>query len=61
MAWAVYFAGFRALRSLRLAINVLTFGRVPTMPQPLRWLCSRLSRVESKSGDQMIILFKKRG
>ena len=60
VAWTVYFPGFRALSCLRLARKVLTCGRLQGLPGPLRGLAKRLSRCESKLGDQLVILFRKR-
>jgi SAM-dependent methyltransferase len=59
--WTVYFPGFRALWALELALTVLSRGRFPILPGPLRRFAERLSRLESQLGDQLVILFRKRG
>jgi SAM-dependent methyltransferase len=59
LAWRAYFPGMRALWSLRLALNVLSFGRIERLPRPLAWLFSGLSRCENRWGDQLVILFEK--
>jgi len=61
VAWAVYFPAFRALWSLRLALNSLTFGRVQQLPWPLSAAYRRLSRYQSNWGDQLVVLFEKKG
>ena len=60
VAWAVYFPGFRALWALRLVLTVLTLGRAKRLPRPLSSLYNRLSRRESRRGDQLVVLFEKR-
>jgi len=59
LAWAVYFPAFRALWSLQLALKVLTFGCVQTLPRLLSSAYRRLSRRENRWGDQLVILFEK--
>lgn len=61
LAWAVYYPAFRALWTLRQALKVLTFGRMRRLPRPLSWLNRRLSRMRSPAGDQLIVLFRKKG
>ena len=61
LGWAVYYPAFRALWTLRQVLRVLTFGRVRRLPRPLNWLNNRLSRMRSLAGDQLIVLFGKRG
>ncbi len=61
LGYAVYSPAFRALWTLRLALKVLTLGRVRDLPRPLRWLERRLSRVQSRLGDQLVVLFEKQG
>lgn len=59
VAWRAYYPGFRALSSLQLAIKVLTGGRIRHLPAPLAGLRARLSHVESRGGDQLVILFRR--
>lgn len=59
VAWSAYSPAFRALWCLRLALGVLTFGLMNRLPPPLSWLARRLSRVESRRGDQLVVLFEK--
>ncbi len=59
VAWAVYFPGFRALWSFKLALKVITRGRWHELPRPLKKLDSRLSRWKNRMGDQLIVLFEK--
>jgi SAM-dependent methyltransferase len=59
VAWAVYFPGFRALWSFKLALKVITRGRRHELPRPLKKLDSRLSRCKNRMGDQLIVLFEK--
>lgn len=61
LAWRSYFFGMRALWSLRLALGVLSFGRMKTLPQPIKALFGSLSRRESRWGDQLVVMFQKRG
>ncbi len=61
VAWAVYSPAFRAFSSLQLVLRVVTFGWVQGLPQALQWASCRVSRVQSRWGDQLIILFEKRG
>ena len=60
VAWAAYYPAFRALWSLRLVLKVVTLGLVQRLPRPLQWVSCRLSRVQSRWGDQLIILFEKK-
>lgn len=59
VAWAVYFPAFRALWTLELGLSVLSRGHWTRLPAPLRWLDDRLSRVETRLGDQLVVLFRK--
>ena len=59
VARAVYFPAFRALWSFRLALSVMSFGRLRNLPMPLNWLDKRWSRRETLLGDQLVILFEK--
>lgn len=58
-AWAVYYPGFRALWSLRLALKALTAGRYLQHPSLLKKLDCWLSRCKNRCGDQLIALFEK--
>ena len=60
LTWTVYYPAYRALWTLSLVLRVLAFGRVRQLPQPLRWLNNRLSRLRSPAGDQLIVLFEKK-
>ena len=60
LAWAVYFPAFRALWSFKLVLKALTFGRVQRLPWPLSSAYRRLSRRESRLGDQLVVLFEKK-
>lgn len=59
IAWSAYSPAFRALWSLRLVLRVLTLGWLQRLPPPFSWLARRLSRVESRRGDQLVVLFQK--
>jgi len=59
-AWAAYYPGFRALWSLQLAVKVLTCGLVPRLPPPFPALHRWLSHRESRGGDQLVALFRKK-
>ncbi len=61
VAWRAYFPGLRALWSLRLALRVVSRGRVERLPEPLAAVFRGLSRCESRWGDQLVALFGKRG
>ncbi len=55
----VFFPGMRALMLLQVILNVCTFGRVKHLFWPLSSLEHRLSRIESRFGDQLVMLFRK--
>jgi SAM-dependent methyltransferase len=57
----VYFPGMRALLAVRLALNVCSGGLITRLPWPLFPLEKRLSKVESLGGDQLVMLFRRRG
>ncbi len=59
LAWAAYSPAFRALWSLRLVLQVLTFGRLRRLPWPLNRLSAHLSRRQSRTGDQLLVMFEK--
>ncbi len=61
LAWAVYYPAFRAIWTMELALRVLSRGRIRRHPAPIRWLDDRLSRCETRMGDQLVVLFRKRG
>lgn len=56
---AVYYPAFRALWFFTLSLKVISFGRIGAVPAPLRWIDDRLSRVETRLGDQLVVLFVK--
>lgn len=56
---AVYFPGLRAFMCLHAATRVLSFGRLRQTPWPLSALERALSRVQSRLGDQLVMLFRK--
>ena len=59
VGWAVYYPAFRALWLLAQVLKVISQNRIKTLPVPLQRLDNRLSRVESLSGDQLVVLFRK--
>lgn len=61
VAQRVYFPAMRALLTLRLALNVCSGGLIKRLPWPLSALERRLSRMESRGGDQLVLLFRKKG
>ncbi|MFQ5491043.1 MAG: methyltransferase domain-containing protein [Phycisphaerae bacterium] len=56
---AVYFPAMRLMMLLRVALRVCCLSLLKPFPPPLPWLERRLSRVESPSGDQLVMLFEK--
>ena len=56
----VYFPGLRVFMLLAQIFRVLSLGRLREVPWPLSALERRLSRVESRWGDQLVMLFTKR-
>ncbi len=60
IAWASYFPGYRAMTLLRSLTQVCTAGRVKHLPFPFALLGARLSHIEGRGGDQLVILFQKR-
>ncbi len=56
---AVYFPAMRAFWLLKQVFRVLTLGRYADLPWPLTWASCRLSHVESRLGDQLVVLFRK--
>ncbi len=56
---AVYFPGMRAFMFARQTLRALTFGSIRGLPWPLTVLEHRLSLVESHTGDQLVMLFRK--
>ena len=61
VGWRVYYPGFRALWCVRHVLRILTLGWLKSLPWPLGALDRRLSRMESLRGDQLVIMFEKRG
>ncbi len=57
---AVYFPAMRLLMLLRTTLRTCLAGKFKPFPPPLPALERRLSRVESPSGDQLVMLFEKR-
>ena len=60
VVWAVYYPAFRAFAALRQALRVLTRGTCESLPGPLQALNFALSRVQTRWGDQLVVLFQKR-
>ncbi len=60
VAWSTYFPAFRAFWTLRLVLKVLTLGWIKRLPWPLSAIYRKLSRVESRTGDQLVVLFHKK-
>ena len=58
---AAYFPAMRALLTLRLTLNVCSGGLIKHLPWPFSALEQQLSTMESRGGDQLIMLFRKRG
>jgi SAM-dependent methyltransferase len=59
VGWAVYFPAFRALWTFRLVLKVLTLGRFNRLPRPLYAMYRKLSRLETRLGDQLVVMFRK--
>ncbi|MBU0718104.1 MAG: class I SAM-dependent methyltransferase, partial [Planctomycetes bacterium] len=59
--YAVYFPGLRAMMGLTVVLRVVCRGRIRQLPRPLAALERRLSRISSRTGDQLIMLFSKSG
>lgn len=57
----VYCPAMRAFWTLRIGLRIMTGGVLRRLPPPLRWLEKRLSLVESRTGDQLVMLFEKKG
>lgn len=58
---AAYCPAMRAFWVMRIGLRIMTLGLLRSLPPPLRWLEKRLSLVESRTGDQLVMLFEKRG
>jgi len=56
----VFFPGLRLFMLLRQMLRVGCLGLGSPFPPPLSTIERRLSRVESKTGDQLVMLFEKR-
>lgn len=59
LGWAVYYPAFRAMWSFSLVLKVLTLGRLKGLPFPFRQLDNQFSRMETRLGDQLLVLFRK--
>lgn len=57
--YAVYFPAMRALTALGIVIRVCTLGLIKKPPFPFSWFENRFSRVESRTGDQLVMMFEK--
>ncbi len=57
--YAVYFPGMRAFMCLQAVLRVLSAGFFKRIPWPLSVLERRLSRMESATGDQLVMRFTK--
>lgn len=57
--YSAYCPGMRAFWVLRVALRTLSFGLLRQLPPPLRWLEKRLSLVQSRTGDQLVMLLEK--
>ncbi len=55
----IYFPAMRALMFLRVVLSVGTGGRIKKLPWPLSWLQIKMSKIESRTGDQLVMLFRK--
>ncbi|MCH8241407.1 MAG: class I SAM-dependent methyltransferase [Planctomycetes bacterium] len=57
---AVYFPCLRAMMAVEVALRTASRGRIKNLPRPLAALERRLSRIESRTGDQLVMLFTKK-
>jgi len=60
VAWAVYFPAMRSLWLLGIALEMATLGRIKNTGDRFGWLKSTLSRRQTRLGDQLVVLFRKR-
>ncbi len=56
---SVYFPGMRFFMILKVGLRVACASLFKPFPPPLPWLEKRLSKVESRTGDQLVMLFEK--
>ena len=59
--YAVYFPAMRAMMLLRVILNVCSGGLIQQLFPPFSWLERRLSLLETPTGDQLVMLFRKSG
>lgn len=59
VAHRVYFPAMRAFWLLKGVLRVLTRGRLTRLPWPFDALERTLSRCESRTGDQLVMLFRR--
>jgi len=57
----VFCPAMRAFWVLRIGLRILTGGLLRRLPLPVRWIEKRLSLTESRTGDQLVMLFEKKG
>jgi ubiquinone/menaquinone biosynthesis C-methylase UbiE len=60
LAWAAYFPAMRALWLLGTGVQVASLGRIKNTGNRFGWLKSVLSRRQTRLGDQLVVLFRKR-
>jgi len=60
VGWAVYFPAMRALWLLGTCVQIATLGRIKNTGDRFGWLKSVLSRRQTRLGDQLVVLFRKR-
>jgi SAM-dependent methyltransferase len=60
LSWEVYFPAMRALWLLGTAVQVASLGRIKNTGERFGWLKSVLSRRQTRLGDQLVVLFRKR-
>lgn len=56
----VYFPGLRAMMALDGVLRIISGGRIKKLPRPLAAMERWLSRVESRTGDQLVMLLHKK-
>jgi len=60
VGWAVYFPAMRALWLLGTGVQIASLGRIKNTGDRFGWLKSLLSRRQTRLGDQLVVLFRKR-
>lgn len=60
VGWSVYYIGMRMCWCAQIANRVLSRGRNSAVPWPFKTWSYRSSRRESKIGDQLVMLFRKK-